>query len=80
MHSSLFFALGACNIHTGHKMARKRKIIGEGFGKNILDRSSVLRKDVARTGMFLGGTYHTDAVGARAMTMDGELLSTLILT
>ena len=60
-------------------MARKRKIIGEGFGKNIFDRSGVLRKDVASHGNVFSGELADqalDAVGARAMTMDGELSST----
>ena len=58
-------------------MARKRKIIGEGFGKNILDRSGVLRKDVASHGNVFSGELADqalDAVGARAMTMDGEII------
>jgi hypothetical protein len=77
MRWSLFSARGAYNIHTGHKMARKRKIIGEGFGKNILDRSGVLRKDVASHGNVFSGELADqalDAVGARAMTMDGEII------
>ena len=58
-------------------MARKRKIIGEGFGKNILDRGGVLRKDVASHGNVFSGELADqalDAVGARAMTMDGEII------
>ena len=57
-------------------MARKRKIIGEGFGR-YSRRSGVLRKDVASHGNVFSGELADqapDAVGARAMTMDGEII------
>ena len=58
-------------------MARKRSVIGEGFGKDILDRSDILQKQAASHGdVFSGGLADQalDAIGARAMTMDGEII------
>lgn len=58
-------------------MARKRNVIGESFGKSILDRSDVLQKQAASHGdVFSGGLADQalDAIGARAMTMNGEII------
>lgn len=58
-------------------MGRKRKVIGEGFGKDILERSGVLQKNVASHGEVFSGELADqalDAVGARAMTMNGEII------
>lgn len=58
-------------------MARKRNVIGEGFGKDILSRSADLRKRAASHGDVFSGELADEAlqaVGARAMTMDGEII------
>ena len=58
-------------------MARKKRVLGEGFGKDILERNGGLRKDTASHGDVFSGELADqalDAVGARAMTMDGEII------
>ena len=64
-------------VTNGKSMARKRNVIGESFGKSILDRSDVLQKQAASHGdVFSGGLADQalDAIGARAMTMNGEII------
>ena len=58
-------------------MARKKNVIGEGFGKDILNRSGDLRKRAASHGDVFSGELADEAlqaVGARAMTMNGEII------
>ena len=58
-------------------MARKRRIIGENFGQDMLDRASDLKKTRASHGDVFSGELADEAlgaIGARAMTMDGEII------
>ena len=58
-------------------MARKKRVIGENFGDDILSRASDLRKTKASHGDVFSGELADEAlgaVGARAMTMDGEII------
>ena len=58
-------------------MARKKRIIGENFGQDILSRGAELKKEAASHGDVFSGELADQAlgaVGARAMTMDGEII------
>ena len=58
-------------------MARKKRVIGENFGQDIMDRGAALKKEAASHGDVFSGELADqalDAVGARAMTMDGEII------
>ncbi len=58
-------------------MARKRNVIGESFGQDMLSRGQDLRKRAESHGEVFTGELADqalNAVGARAMTMDGEII------
>jgi hypothetical protein len=80
MHWSPFSECGVykkLQSNRGIEMARKRNVIGEGFGKDILSRSGDLRKRAASHGDVFSGELADealDAVGARAMMMNGEII------
>ena len=58
-------------------MARKKRILGETFGQEIMKRGSDLQQKQASHGDVFSGELADQAlgaIGARAMTMDGEII------